>query len=194
MNVPDRVQLPLSFDADALAAEVEALPSDAWVPHYNRSVYEGEWGGVALRSVGGRPAQIYPDPAAAEPFADTELLGRLPALASALAQFHCPLQAARLLALAPGAVIKEHTDYMLGWEDGEVRVHVPVITSPKVEFMHVGERVEMEPGTAWYLNFSLPHSVANRSERDRIHLVIDCVVDEWLQELMREAIAAAPAG
>ncbi|HEY2769723.1 MAG TPA: aspartyl/asparaginyl beta-hydroxylase domain-containing protein [Solirubrobacteraceae bacterium] len=194
MNVPDRIQLPLSFDAAALAAEVEGLPAEAWVPHYNRSVYEGEWGGVALRSVGGRPAQLYPDPAAQEPFADTELLDRLPAHRSALAQFRCPLQAARLLALAPGAMIKEHTDYMLGWEDGEVRVHVPVITSPQVEFMLAGRHVEMAPGAAWYLNFSMPHSVANHSQRDRIHLVIDCVVDDWLRELMHEAIASAPAG
>ncbi len=187
MIVPDRVRLPLDFDATALAGEALSLADEAWVPHFNQSIYEGAWTGVALRSVGGVETQLYPDPAAQAPFADTETLGRLPAFGTALAQFRCPLLAARLLSLAPGAVINEHRDYKLGWEDGEIRVHVPVVTSPEVEFVLDGRRVELAAGEAWYLNLSLPHRVANRSPVTRIHLVIDCVVDGWLSELLREA-------
>jgi hypothetical protein len=192
--IPDRVLLPLSFDAPALAAEALALPADAWVPHFNQTIYEGEWTGVALRSVGGVATQLYPDPAAQAPFADTETLERCPAHRLALDQFRCPLLAARLLALAPGAVINEHRDYRLGWPDGEIRVHVPVLTSPDVEFVLDGRRVELAVGEPWYLNLNLPHRVANRSSQNRIHLVVDCVVDEWLTELMGEAIIRATAG
>jgi quercetin dioxygenase-like cupin family protein len=189
--VPDRVRLPLSFDAPALAAEALALPVEDWVPHFNRDIYEGEWGGVALRSVGGVANQLYPDPAAQAPFADTETLRRCPAYRSALAQFRCPLLAARLLALAPGAVINEHRDYRLGWADGEIRVHVAVVTSPDVEFVLDGRRVELAAGEPWYLDLNLPHRVANRSAVNRIHLVVDCVVDDWLRELMTEALQNA---
>ena len=188
MIVPDRVRLPLSFDALALAAEALALPPDAWVPHFNRSVYEGEWAGVALRSVGGVATQLYPDPAAQAPFAGTPTLARCPAFRRALDQFRCPLLAARLLALAPGAVINEHRDYRLGWSDGEIRVHVAVVTSPEVEFVLDGRHVELAPGEPWYLNLNRPHRVANRSGVNRIHLVVDCVVDDWLRTLVAGAI------
>ncbi|MDQ6804013.1 MAG: aspartyl/asparaginyl beta-hydroxylase domain-containing protein [Actinomycetota bacterium] len=188
MIVPDLVRLPLSFDAAALAAEALALGAEDWVPHFNRDIYEGEWGGVALRSVGGVATQLYPDPAAQAPFADTETLDRCPELRRALDQFHCPLLAARLLVLAPGAVINEHRDYRLGWADGEIRVHIAVVTSPDVEFVLDGRRVELAAGQAWYLNLSLPHRVANRSAVNRIHLVVDCVVDDWLRGAMAEAV------
>lgn len=193
MIVPDRVRLPLSFDNAALAAEAASLPSEVWVAHFNKDVYEGEWTGVALRSVGGRGAQLYPDPAAAAPFADTEMLDRCPAHRVALAQFKCPVMAVRLLALAPGAVIREHRDYRLGWEDGEIRVHVAVVTDDDVEFVLDGRPIELRPGEAWYLNLDLPHRVSNRSTRTRIHLVVDCKVDEWLTDLMVQATRQAPA-
>jgi quercetin dioxygenase-like cupin family protein len=164
------------------------------VPHFNQSIYEGEWGGVALRSVGGVDTQLYPDPGAQAPFADTPTLARCPAYCRALDQFRCPLLAARLLALAPGAVINEHRDYRLGWEDGEIRVHIAVLTSPEVEFVLDGRQVELAVGEPWYLNLNLPHRVTNRSAVNRIHLVVDCVVDDWLRKMMAGAIAGGLAG
>jgi quercetin dioxygenase-like cupin family protein len=193
MIVPDRVRLPLSFDVAALAAEAASLPREVWVAHFNKEVYEGEWTGVALRSVGGLATQLYPDPAAAAPFADTELLDRCPAHRLALAQFQCPVMAVRLLALAPGAVIREHRDYRLGWEDGEIRVHIAVVTDDDVEFVLDGRPVELRNGEAWYLNLDRRHHVSNGSTRTRIHLVVDCKVDDWLTELMLQATRAAPA-
>ena len=188
MNVPDRVRLPLQFDVSSLVTEALALDPDAWVPHFNRDIYEGDWLGVALRSVGGKADQLYPDPAAVAPFADTEALDRCPAHRRALAQFRCPLMAARLLALAPGAILKEHRDYHLGWEDGEIRLHVPIVTHPGVQFTLDGRSVELPAGECWYLNLNKPHSAINRSEVARIHLVVDCVVDRWLSEMMSGAL------
>lgn len=183
--IPERVRLPLAFDADAMRADLDRIAPDEWMPHFNTGIYEGDWSGVSLRSVGGRPDTLYPDPAAADPFADTEVLGRCPALRAAVARFECPLLAVRLLRLGPGAAIGEHRDFRLGHEDGEVRIHVPLTTSGAVEFVHAGERVDMAPGEAWYLNFNLPHSVANRGAEPRIHLLVDCVVDPWLDGLLR---------
>jgi hypothetical protein len=188
VNVPDRVRLPLRFDASSLAMEALALEADAWVPHFNQGIYEGDWVGVALRSVGGKADQLYPDPAAVAPFADTEVLEGCPAHRRALAQFQCPVMAARLLALAPGAVLKEHRDYHLGWEDGEIRLHVPIVTHPDVEFTLDGRAVELPLGECWYLNLNKAHSAVNRSEVTRVHLVIDCVVDQWLSDVMGSAL------
>jgi mannose-6-phosphate isomerase-like protein (cupin superfamily) len=67
---------------------------------------------------------------------------------------------------------------------------VPLTTNPDVEFVHRGERVDMAPGEAWYLNFSEPHRVANRGDTPRVHLLIDCVVNPWLDEQLAAAGSA----
>jgi len=178
---PSRARLGFAFDPAGLAADAAGLEPDDWVPHFNTAYYEGDWSGAALRSVGGAARQIYPDPAATAPFADTEILGRCPTAAAVLATFRCPLLSARFLRLGAGSRIREHCDYNLGFEDGEVRIHVPVTTGPDVEFLLQGEAVEMGEGEAWYLDLNLPHAVANRGNEARVHLVVDCVVDDWLR-------------
>jgi Aspartyl/Asparaginyl beta-hydroxylase len=185
------IRLPIAFDAAALAAEAAALAADEWVPHFNTAYYEGDWSGVALRSVGGEERRLYPDPTARAEYQPTPLLARTPALAGALERFRCPLLAARLLRLGPGARIREHTDYNLAYEDGELRVHVPVTTGPEVEFVHDGRALAMRPGEAWYLDLNLPHSVSNRGAAARVHLVVDCVVDEWLTDQLEEGAGSA---
>ena len=188
MTVPDRVRLPLQFDPAALYADADAVPGAAWLPHFNTGVYEGDWSGVALRSVGGS-LSIYPDPAATQPFADTEMLAACPNVRTALAQLACPLQAVRLLRLGPGAIIREHRDYNLGFDDGDVRLHVPIATSELAEFVLDGEPVTMEAGECWYLDLNQPHRAANRGTEPRIHLVIDCTVNAWLADVIEGALA-----
>ena len=194
MTVPDRLRLPVAFDVIPLVREVIDLPPAAWVPHFNQAIYEGDWSGVALRSVGGRASNLYPDPTATGEFADTDVLRSCPQLAGALARFRCPLTAARLLALGPGAIIKEHRDHCLGYEDGEVRIHVPIITDSAHEFVLDGQVVELRTGECWYLNVNRPHRAANRSTTRRVHLVIDCVVDDWLREVFSHASSTLAAG
>lgn len=187
--ISDRVRLPLKFDLPRIIADIASLPDEAWVPHFNTDIYEGGWSGIALRSVNGSPTQLYPDPTAAGDFADTAILATSPHLRDALAQFHCPLTSARLLALGPRAVINTHSDYRLAHEDGEVRLHVPLVTDPEVEFILDGQPVELAAGDCWYLNLNLPHSAANRSLRPRIHLVVDCIVNSWLDELVKTPVS-----
>lgn len=183
-----KARLPWRFDAALLRADVDGLDPGDWVPHFNTAYYEGDWSGAALRSVGGRAGQLYPDPAGATPFADTPLLARCPGARAALAQLRCPLLAVRYLRLGPGSRIREHSDLNLGFDDGEVRIHVPVSTDQNVEFLLNGRRVEMDEGEAWYLDLNLPHAVTNHGPRPRVHLVVDCVVDEWLGTVLGQAL------
>jgi hypothetical protein len=186
-----RARLPLRFDAPELLGDALALPTEDWVPHFNTGYYEGDWSGAALRSVGGAARQLYPDPTAQASYADTPLLARCPAVAQALAAFRCPLLSVRFLRLGAGSTIREHRDFNLGFEDGEVRIHVPLSTGPDVEFLHAGERVDMAAGDAWYLDLNLRHAVANRGQHARIHLVVDCVVDDWLRPVIEAALKVA---
>ncbi len=56
-------------------------------------------------------------------------------------------------------------------------------TNPLVEFYLNGERVVMEEGEAWYLDLNQNHAVINRGSEDRVHLVVDCVVNDWLRRI-----------
>ena len=178
------IKLPLSFDPSLLKLDLVRIAPDDWVRHFNQKYYEGEWAGVALRSSGGDTTQIYPDPVAKEPVADTPILARCPNISAALEVFECQIKSARLLRLAAGSAIREHRDYNLGYEDGEVRLHIPIITNGAVEFLLEGARIEMNEGECWYLDFNLPHRVNNRGSDDRVHLVLDCDLNEWLKELL----------
>jgi hypothetical protein len=182
------LKLPLQFDPIALENDLKQISSDEWVKHFNDRYFEGEWSGVALRAPEGASAQLYSDPGKDELVVDTPVLLRCPALGNALASFKCQIKSARLLKLGAGARILEHRDYNLSLDDGEVRLHIPVTTSPLVGFYVNGERIVMNPGECWYLNANLPHKVKNCAEADRVHLIIDCKVDLWLRSLFSSAL------
>lgn len=187
--MPDRLRLPLQFDAAGLQADLARMTAEDWVPHFNTREFEGEWSGVAFRSVDGVERRLYPDPAAQGRFADTPALERCPSVRQVLATFACPVQSARFLKLAARARIREHRDYRLGYADGEVRLHIPVTTHPGVAFFLAGQRVVMAEGECWYLDVNQPHRVENPGPTERVHLVVDCVVDDWLRALFARAAA-----
>ena len=125
---------------------------------------------------------IYSDPGCTD-FADTPLLAATPYFRAVLAGFACPLQAVGLMRLASGSLIKEHTDLALAFEPGTVRIHIPVTTNAEVDFRLNGVRCTMPAGSSWYLRLSDPHSVANRGMSERVHMVIDAVVNDWVAAL-----------
>lgn len=176
-------RLPLQFDTRSLQADLRRMAAADWRAHFNAQYHDGGWSGIALRSLDGNPANLYPGPVAGASYADTPLLATLPNIRAALAQFRCPLEAVRLLRLMPGGQIHEHRDYGLGIALGTVRLHIPVITAADVEFYVDGMRVPMQQGECWYLDLSLPHRVQNSGKAERIHLVLDCSVDAWLRSL-----------
>ena len=44
----------------------------------------------------------------------------------------------------------------------------------------------MNEGEAWYLKFNLKHSVRNNGAAERVHLVVDCVANDWLRSFFPE--------
>ena len=190
----DRLKLPLRFDPEAMHRDLERLESDAWIDHFVKQNYTGGWSVVPLRAsaTARHPVMmIYSDPSCKE-FVDTPLLIRCPYFQEVLATFRCDLEAVRLMKLTPGSVIKEHRDHDLSYEEGRVRMHVPVKTNPLVEFILNGRRVMLEEGDCWYLQLSEPHRVSNLGASDRIHLVIDALVNDWVRDLFHAAASGQP--
>jgi hypothetical protein len=186
-------KLPLSFEPADLQADLDRIDPAEWLTHFNTNYFEGDWTGVALRAVPGNARTLHADPTA-QSFVDTAVMLRCPHLAAAVKMLQCPLKSVRLLKLTAGSSIREHRDDDLGWEAGEIRLHVPIVTSPEVEFFLNGQRVVMHEGECWYLDLSRPHRVENRSQIDRVHLVIDCLLNDWLRATIDagQEMAAAP--
>lgn len=189
--LPDRLRLAMMIDPAPLVAEAEALPPEAWTRHFVPDNYRGDWDVAPLRAPAGanHPIMQITSPPGCTDWEETEHLKASPAIAALLAQFECPLAAVRLMRLGPGSEIREHRDHDLSADCGVARLHVPLTTNPKVEFLVNRRAVHMQPGECWYLRLADPHAVINQGQTARVHLVIDAEVNEWLAELL---LAAAP--
>src|SRR6185312_726900 len=181
-------KLNLGIPVAHLQEEIsQLLKSSEWMPHYNRVHYNGDWNVLPLRTPGGETGKPFAELMNDNTFNDTRLLDMLPSTRILLERLHCEKLSVRLLNLRAGSVIKEHRDIGLAFEQGEVRLHIPVFTNKQVEFYVGGDPVCMQEGECWYINANLPHRVANRGEHDRIHLVVDCKVNSWLSDTLAQS-------
>lgn len=183
----DRIRLPMTFDPAPLLAEALALGPEAWIEHPVKQNHDGGWRVSPLMAPKGETHPVrmaYADPTATE-FVATPFLDAMPHTQALLATLECPLQTVRLMGLAPGTRIKPHRDLDLDAEHGSARLHLPLATAPEVDFRLNDVPVAMAPGELWYLRLSDVHSVDNRGTVDRIHLVIDAEVNDWLRALLQ---------
>jgi hypothetical protein len=182
-TITKHLKLPFQFDENRLLADLAVLEDSQWALHFNTNGYEGNWKVIALYAIGGQSSNIFADPNIQGALEETEAIKACPYFKEVVGHFQCPLLSVRLLRLNKGAVIKPHTDNNLGYEDDCFRLHIPITTNPDVEFMLDGEMLKMLPGECWYTNVNYMHSVANRGETDRIHLVLDGQRNAWSDQL-----------
>jgi hypothetical protein len=65
----------------------------------------------------------------------------------------------------PGTKLITHQDAA-----DKLRIHIPIITNPESNWIIDGEEIHMEPGWAYLVNTTLPHSVENAGQSNRVHL------------------------
>ena len=174
------LKLPIRFDAEALAAEVRALPPEAWTPH--PTAYVGNEA-VRLITPFGKPTDDIEGPMAA-----TEWLERCDYIQQVMAAIGGVWGRSRLMGLAAGGEVPQHIDINYYWRT-HLRIHIPVITNPGVLFTCGDETVHMAPGECWTFDSFRWHDVQNKGAEQRIHLVIDTVGGGLLPELMSGAEA-----
>jgi len=178
-------QLDLHLNTRQVQQELKTF-THKWNQHLNTACYEGSWTVLSLRSPGGKNTTV-PDLLGEEFFANTPPMDFFPTVQKLIQRLACPVMAVRFLNLKAGSLIKPHRDVELAYELGEARLHFPIYTNKMVEFYVADDLLSMKEGECWYINANLRHSVTNRGETDRIHLVIDCKVDNWLQEIFKAA-------
>jgi quercetin dioxygenase-like cupin family protein len=179
----------LEFDAERLRADYEGIASSpAWTGHHDYTIANPEdWTAIPLTSetgAAGREEDLrYWKGMESKP---TEILKACPYFQEVIAAFKTEVIRARLLKLKAGTVIHEHRDYgqqRYSFERGWIRVHIPVITHEKVAWNLRDKTIPLKAGEAWYLSVCEPHSVRNDSDIDRIHVVLDMRVNDWMREL-----------
>lgn len=179
-----RCNLPLLLEA------LQGIPAEAWQVHFNSTYYQGDWSGVALISPEDAPLPLAPGHGAPR---RSVWWQDEPAWQQLLAGFQNSLRSARLLRLGPGSTIHEHCDHDLGQPGSDLRLHIPLLSPPGVEFLLDGLLVPMVPGECWFLDLSRPHRVNNPSSLPRVHLVLDCLPQEWLVQAIVQGQATTPA-
>ncbi|MFM2480629.1 aspartyl/asparaginyl beta-hydroxylase domain-containing protein [Celerinatantimonas sp. YJH-8] len=180
------LQLPLQFNADKLRQDLTQITADEWVNHMNTQAYAKRWCCVPLYAVNGDPHSIYvfDDKALYQP---TPILDRCGYFQTVIDTFQCEKAGVRLMSLAAGDHIRPHRDGYSDYQSGLVRIHIPIQTDPRVTFTVDGESIHFSLGHAWYLNAVCTHGVENHSPQDRIHLLIDCRRNGWIDELFTQA-------
>lgn len=179
--------LNLPIDLDHIAKDLSSHQI-TWALHHNTAGFTGEWHIINLR----QSSNLVGVEGDFQDFEDTKDMLLFPSIKK-LIDIHFPntVMAVRLMNLRAGAQIKKHRDHELNYENGEVRLHIPLQTHPSVIFHIDDETIHLPIGTCWYLNTNLPHAVQNPSNQDRIHLVIDSKVDPNIETLFNNATFTA---
>lgn len=177
------LQLPFSADVDLLKSDLELADRRPWPPVIGPH-QRVQWTGIALRSKDGRPASL----GVGTKYYDTELMSELHYMRGFLDVVRSPLRRVRLLSLHPHQAIGWHVDPSPPGDETHVRLHLPILSSPKslIEFEHGSYHLSV--GHLWFIDVSQRHRALNMDESRRVHLVIDCVMDDWLGGLLDDLV------
>jgi hypothetical protein len=85
----------------------------------------------------------------------------------------CDIMRVQLAELPPGGIITPHRDVNI--LAAVHRLHVPLVTHKGVKFIIAGQRFFLEEGKLYDLNNVVLHSVENKSDIVRIHLLVDMI-------------------
>lgn len=188
MFTHDAIRLPFFFDPEQLKADMTNLQKVSWIDHFVTQNYHGNWSVIPLTAQRGRDHPILMASAIPgnDDFVPTPYLKECSYYEELLSTFETKALSVRLMRLTPGSEIKEHRDYDLDEED--VRLHIPIHTNRDVHFYVNNREVVMEEGECWYLKLSDPHRVVNNSQQDRVHLVMDMKLNDWLKTTINKSV------
>lgn len=175
------VKIPVCFDVSRLTFEVSQFAEAEWLPHP-----QGHPGNAAIPLVAahGDPSNN----ATKGPMRPTPALDRCPYLRQVLASFQTVIGRTRLMRLDANAEATPHVDTNYYWFH-RVRVHVPILTAPTVQFVCGGRSLSMAAGEAWIFDTWKPHNVVNPNATQRVHLVADSVGSAAFWELVAHDVS-----
>ena len=125
---------------------------------------------------------------------DTPLYETFPEVKELLKEFDSEIHRVRFMKLNPGGgELERHTDQVDSDSGGSIgklaRLHFPIKTNPDVKFTVWNlnaepKTVNMNIGECWFLDTRKPHKAINGGTEERIHLVVDVLVNEQIEEML----------
>ncbi|MBU6450679.1 MAG: aspartyl/asparaginyl beta-hydroxylase domain-containing protein [Cyanobacteria bacterium REEB67] len=115
----------------------------------------------------------------------TPLLLQVPTIHDFFKASGFQIMGSRLLRLDQGTFLHEHRDFVYLEEVPRFRLHIPLITNDRAFITSPGLNVHFERGYLWKLDpKETVHSACNFGSAPRIHLMLDCYVNEPLAQLL----------
>ncbi|MFA7321031.1 MAG: aspartyl/asparaginyl beta-hydroxylase domain-containing protein [Dokdonella sp.] len=170
-------RLNLSVDSAKVESEVAALPAHFWGNRGGRVGVHRPAQAVFLRGYAPAEGDL--------PIEDREPLESLPSLRTLVHErMQAPPMRCLLAMLPGGAVIAPHVDRP-PYFGQTIRIHVPIVTHPKM-WMYCGDRsYHMAAGEVWALNNSIVHAVWNADpDQIRIHMICDFLPSPALIDML----------
>lgn len=182
VNLTDQVSQIFRLEGQVLQAirrEVSLL-DEQWTNVYS-DYHTGGWQTLSLLNSTSRPTDTVIEDC--QPV-ETSLLARLPETRALLRGLDFRYMWARLAKLEVNAFMHEHRDYQELKNVRRLRLHIPVITNPFSSIVIDRTRIHLALGYVWKLNPVHRHASANFGKEARIHIILDCYVDEVLDALV----------
>ena len=143
-------------DVKDLVEWVNSIPEDAWPNWVKHPEHKGTF----------RPS-VNADPEWQDMMTKT-----YPVVNKILSNFPgCKDTFRAITTVLPGDYVPPHTDMQPS--DWVVRVHVPITTNDKAEFLSEGEWTHMDVGKAYLVNTEADHAIRNFGDTPRVHLMFD---------------------
>jgi aspartyl/asparaginyl beta-hydroxylase len=169
------------IDADQIVAETKKVITEIGLDRHFGEYHDGGWSSIGLISHEGNPHELRRLPGK---YVKTPALTLAPYLESIIDNFQCDKERVRIMALQPGKNIHWHYDPTESIDAGDnARLHIPIITNPGVQLQICHEDLIWRPGELWYGDFSFPHRLRNKGRAERIHLVLDLKVSDYVTSL-----------
>ena len=151
---------------------------------YNK---KGQWDAISLRGYSDDPSNVLKPgvlKSGIEPaeLRDTHLtqVSNLVPLIEILAHIPAKFERVRVMRLKAGTSISKHTD--------KVDKDIPIRTNDNIYFYIWKNKssyvYNLEQGKYYYTDVSKPHAVHNKTDFDRLHLVVDCYNNPKLEALI----------
>ena len=179
--IMNAVQLPFQFDAQRIEQELQTI-SASFNSILSERIKGNKLKGIHLiipnlegeKDINGHSYHSSPE------------LDKCPYLQSILETFQCDKFIYRIHNLTTKGKIELHRDSQRGLSNRIVRIHIPVTTNKAVHFHVNGERIYMKNGECWFADITQPHEVENRSDTDRLQLMIDCDLNDWWEHILEK--------
>ncbi len=168
------------YDVQRLQQETMALFEKYGTKEQHGRYHKGGWAGICLHAANGD----YQETRLLDTeYKKTEALSIAPYFESIIDSFDCDKRRIRLMNLESSKNIFWHIDDTDSLDEVTVRLHIPVITNEKVLFQISHENCTWREGELWYGDFSFPHRLYNGWDQDRVHCVIDLVVNDKIKAM-----------